>query len=129
MPVGCASKSELPVVLRAVSDTGRGSLGSTKRAATFLLGTTLWLPNELTVAVLVASYIAIEIQIRIAEAYLGSAHGEEDRHYRRGSAGGFSATPLRKRAADRGLSTLFLRDKIPQVCNAETTSTRYSTRR
>lgn len=50
---------------------------------TFLIGTTLWLPNELTVAVLVASYIAIEIQIRIEEAFLESAHGEEYQSYRR----------------------------------------------
>jgi len=50
---------------------------------TFLVGTALWLPNELTVAVLVASYIAIEIQIRIEEAFLEGAHGEEYRRYQR----------------------------------------------
>lgn len=48
----------------------------------FLLALVLWLPNALTVAAFVAAYIAIEVQIRIEEAFLERAHGEAYLVYR-----------------------------------------------
>lgn len=43
---------------------------------TFVLGMTLWSPSAVTVALLTATYIALEVQIRGEEAYLAGMHGE-----------------------------------------------------
>jgi len=48
----------------------------------FLFALVLWLPNALTIAALIAAYIAIEVQIRIEETFLEDAHGEAYRAYR-----------------------------------------------
>ena len=47
----------------------------------FVFGTTLWSPSAVTVALLVASYLALEVQIRGEEIYLGRMHGEAYRNY------------------------------------------------
>lgn len=47
----------------------------------FVLGMTLWSPSAVTVALLTATYIALEVQIRGEEAYLASMHGEAYRNY------------------------------------------------
>lgn len=49
----------------------------------FVLGMTLWSPSAVTIALLAASYISIEIQIRSEEAFLERVHGEAYRAYRR----------------------------------------------
>lgn len=46
-----------------------------------VFGMTLWSPSVVTVALLVATYIALEVQIRGEEAYLGQMHGEAYRNY------------------------------------------------
>lgn len=48
----------------------------------FVAGVALAAPNTLTVAALVASYISIEVQIRLEESYLESVHGDAYRAYR-----------------------------------------------
>lgn len=47
-----------------------------------LLGIFLVLPNALTLVVLVASYILIQVQIRLEEAYLLRQHGQAYAEYR-----------------------------------------------
>lgn len=47
----------------------------------FVLGMTLWSPSAVTIALLTATYIALEVQIRGEEAYLESMHGEAYRNY------------------------------------------------
>jgi protein-S-isoprenylcysteine O-methyltransferase Ste14 len=47
----------------------------------FVCGMTLWSPSTVTVALLVATYIALEVQIRGEEAFLASMHGEAYRNY------------------------------------------------
>jgi protein-S-isoprenylcysteine O-methyltransferase Ste14 len=49
---------------------------------TFVAGMPLWSPSAVTVSLLVAAYIAIEIQIRGEEAFLERVHGEAYRAYR-----------------------------------------------
>jgi protein-S-isoprenylcysteine O-methyltransferase Ste14 len=49
---------------------------------TFVAGMMLWSPNALTIALFVASYIALEVQIRGEEAYLEARHGDAYRAYR-----------------------------------------------
>lgn len=48
----------------------------------FVLGMTLWSPSVVTVTLLVASYISIEIQIRGEEAFLERMHGDAYRAYK-----------------------------------------------
>lgn len=48
----------------------------------FVLGMTLWSPSVVTVTLLVASYISIEIQIRGEESFLERMHGEAYRAYK-----------------------------------------------
>ena len=48
----------------------------------FVLGLTLWSPSAVTVTLLAAAYIAIEVQIRGEEAFLERVHGEAYRAYR-----------------------------------------------
>ena len=47
----------------------------------FVAALTLWSPSVVTVALLVASYIALEVQIRSEETFLENAHGEAYRAY------------------------------------------------
>ena len=47
----------------------------------FVCGMTLWSPSAVTIALLAATYIALEVQIRGEEAYLASMHGEAYRNY------------------------------------------------
>lgn len=47
----------------------------------FVVGMTLWSPSAVTVALLTATYLALEVQIRGEEAYLASMHGEACRNY------------------------------------------------
>ena len=49
----------------------------------FVLGMTLWSASAVTVAFLVATYMALEVQIRGEESFLERAHGEAYRAYRR----------------------------------------------
>lgn len=48
----------------------------------FVLGLTLWSPSAVTIALLVAAYISIEVQIRGEEAFLEGMHGDAYRAYR-----------------------------------------------
>jgi protein-S-isoprenylcysteine O-methyltransferase Ste14 len=48
----------------------------------FAGGLTLWSPSAVTFVLLVASYLAIEVQIRAEEAFLEAAHGDAYRAYR-----------------------------------------------
>lgn len=48
----------------------------------FVLGMTLWSPSAVTITLLVASYISIEIQIRSEEAFLERMHGDAYRAYK-----------------------------------------------
>ena len=48
----------------------------------FVLGMTLWSPSAVTVALLVATYISLEVQIRGEEAFLETRHGAAYRSYR-----------------------------------------------
>jgi protein-S-isoprenylcysteine O-methyltransferase Ste14 len=48
---------------------------------TFAVGMTLWSPSAVTVTLLVAAYIAVEVQIRGEEAFLERMHGEAYRAY------------------------------------------------
>ena len=48
----------------------------------FVLGMTLWSASAVTVAILVATYLSLEIQIRGEETFLGRVHGEAYRAYR-----------------------------------------------
>jgi protein-S-isoprenylcysteine O-methyltransferase Ste14 len=48
----------------------------------FVAGLTLWSPSAVTVALLVAAYISIEVQIRGEEAFLERMHGDAYRRYR-----------------------------------------------
>lgn len=48
----------------------------------FVAGMTLWSPSAITVALLAATYIALEVQIRSEEAFLERVHGEAYRAYR-----------------------------------------------
>lgn len=47
----------------------------------FVFGMTLWSPSAISVALLVATYIAREVQIRGEEAYLARMRGEAYRNY------------------------------------------------
>jgi protein-S-isoprenylcysteine O-methyltransferase Ste14 len=47
----------------------------------FVVGLTLWSPSAVTLALLAASYIALEIQIRGEEAFLERMHGAPYRAY------------------------------------------------
>lgn len=48
----------------------------------FVAGMTLWSPSVITVALLVAAYVSLEVQIRSEEAFLERVHGEAYRAYR-----------------------------------------------
>lgn len=48
----------------------------------FVAGMTLWSPSVVTVTLLAATYIALEVQIRSEEAFLERVHGEVYRVYR-----------------------------------------------
>jgi protein-S-isoprenylcysteine O-methyltransferase Ste14 len=48
----------------------------------FVAGMTLWSPSVVTVTLLAATYIALEVQIRSEEAFLERVHGEAYRAYR-----------------------------------------------
>jgi protein-S-isoprenylcysteine O-methyltransferase Ste14 len=48
----------------------------------FVAGITLWSPSVVTVTLLAATYIALEVQIRSEEAFLERVHGEVYRAYR-----------------------------------------------
>ena len=48
----------------------------------FVLGMTLWSPSAMTIALFVATYIALEVQIRGEESYLERMHGGAYRAYR-----------------------------------------------
>jgi protein-S-isoprenylcysteine O-methyltransferase Ste14 len=48
----------------------------------FIAGITLWSPSAVTIALLTASYIALEVQIRCEEKFLEAHHGEAYRIYR-----------------------------------------------
>jgi protein-S-isoprenylcysteine O-methyltransferase Ste14 len=48
----------------------------------FVAGMTLWSPSVVTVALLAATYISLEVQIRSEEAFLERVHGEACRAYR-----------------------------------------------
>ena len=48
----------------------------------FVAGMTLWSPSVVTVTLLAATYIALEVQIRSEEAFLERVHGEVYRAYR-----------------------------------------------
>jgi protein-S-isoprenylcysteine O-methyltransferase Ste14 len=48
----------------------------------FVAGTTLWSPSVVTVTLLAATYIALEVQIRSEEAFLERVHGKAYRAYR-----------------------------------------------
>ena len=48
----------------------------------FVFGMTLWSASAVTVAILVATYLSLEIQIRGEETFLERAHGEAYRAYR-----------------------------------------------
>ena len=47
----------------------------------FVFGMTLWSPSAVTIALLVASYVALGVQIRGEEIYLARMHGEAYRNY------------------------------------------------
>lgn len=47
----------------------------------FVLGMALWSPSAVTLALLVATYVALEVQIRSEEAFLERQHGEAYRAY------------------------------------------------
>lgn len=47
----------------------------------FVAGMTLWSPSVVTVTLLVATYISLEVQIRSEEAFLERVHGEDYRVY------------------------------------------------
>lgn len=47
----------------------------------FVFGMTLWSPSAVTIALLAATYIALEVQIRGEEAYLAGMHGDAYRNY------------------------------------------------
>ena len=48
----------------------------------FVLGMTLWSASAVTIALLVAAYLALEVQIRGEETFLEREHGEAYRIYR-----------------------------------------------
>lgn len=48
----------------------------------FVLGMTLWSASAVTIGLLVAAYLALEVQIRGEESFLERAHGEAYRIYR-----------------------------------------------
>jgi protein-S-isoprenylcysteine O-methyltransferase Ste14 len=48
----------------------------------FVAGMTLWSPSVVTVALLAATYISLEVQIRSEEAFLEHVHGDAYRAYR-----------------------------------------------
>lgn len=48
----------------------------------FVLGMTVWSPSAVTMTLLAASYISIEIQIRSEEAFLERMHGDLYRQYK-----------------------------------------------
>lgn len=48
----------------------------------FVAGITLWSPSVVTVTLLAASYVALEVQIRSEEAFLERVHGAAYRAYR-----------------------------------------------
>lgn len=48
----------------------------------FVAGLTLWSPSVVTVTLLAATYISLEVQIRSEEAFLERVHGEAYRVYR-----------------------------------------------
>ena len=48
----------------------------------FVAGMTLWSPSVVTVTLLAATYISLEVQIRSEEAFLERVHGEVYRAYR-----------------------------------------------
>ncbi len=47
----------------------------------FVFGMTLWSASAVTIALLAATYIALEVQIRGEETYLQAMHGEAYRNY------------------------------------------------
>lgn len=49
----------------------------------FLTGLAMWSPNMVTVAALAVGYVAVEVQVRLEEAYLLSTHGDAYEAYRR----------------------------------------------
>ena len=49
---------------------------------TFVLGMTLWSASAVTVSILVATYLSLEIQIRGEESFLERAHADAYRAYR-----------------------------------------------
>lgn len=49
----------------------------------FLLGLAAWSPTAVTLAALAVAYVAVEVQVRLEEAYLSAAHGLEYETYRR----------------------------------------------
>jgi len=48
----------------------------------FVLGMTMWSPSAVTLALLAVTYVALEVQIRVEEAYLERTHGETYRAFR-----------------------------------------------
>ena len=48
----------------------------------FVAAMTLWSPSAVTIALLAATYIALEVQVRSEEMFLENAHGEAYRAYR-----------------------------------------------
>ncbi|NOT39256.1 MAG: isoprenylcysteine carboxylmethyltransferase family protein [Alphaproteobacteria bacterium] len=48
----------------------------------FVAGLTIWSPSAVTLALLVATYISLEVQVRSEEAFLEGAHGQSYRDYR-----------------------------------------------
>ena len=48
----------------------------------FVAGLTVWSPSAVTLALLAATYISLEVQIRSEESFLERAHGEAYRQYR-----------------------------------------------
>ena len=48
----------------------------------FVAGLTIWSPSAVTLALLAATYVSLEVQIRSEEAFLERAHGQAYRDYR-----------------------------------------------
>ena len=49
---------------------------------TFVFGMCLWSPSAVTLALLAATYVTLEVQIRGEEVFLARAHGDTYRAYR-----------------------------------------------
>ena len=49
----------------------------------FAAGVAVWSPSAVTIALLVATYVSLEVQIRSEEAFLERVHGDAYRAYRR----------------------------------------------